>query len=63
VEDYTAPMMENEMDGANRDIQRLLGGTATTFANPCGQKSTLPRFIHGQRAAKQTGYFAAGNAA
>jgi peptidoglycan/xylan/chitin deacetylase (PgdA/CDA1 family) len=38
VENYTVGMMGEEMDGANADIERLLGVKATTFAYPCGEK-------------------------
>ena len=38
LEDYTLRKMEAELDGANAEIQRLLGVKAVTFAYPCGQK-------------------------
>lgn len=38
VENYTAAMIVKEMDGANADIQQMLGVTPTTFAYPCGEK-------------------------
>jgi peptidoglycan/xylan/chitin deacetylase (PgdA/CDA1 family) len=38
LENYTVAMMENEMDSANTDIERLLGVKPTTFAYPCGEK-------------------------
>jgi peptidoglycan/xylan/chitin deacetylase (PgdA/CDA1 family) len=38
LEDYTAAMIAKEMDGANAEIERLLGVKAVTFAYPCGQK-------------------------
>jgi len=38
LENYTVAMIEAEMDGANTDIERLLGVKPTTFAYPCGEK-------------------------
>jgi peptidoglycan-N-acetylglucosamine deacetylase len=38
LENYTAAMMEKELDGANTDTARLLGVKPTTFAYPCGEK-------------------------
>lgn len=38
LEDYTLERMAKELDGANADIERLLGVKAKTFAYPCGQK-------------------------
>jgi peptidoglycan/xylan/chitin deacetylase (PgdA/CDA1 family) len=38
LETYTVAMMENELDSANRDTERLLGVKPTTFAYPCGEK-------------------------
>jgi peptidoglycan/xylan/chitin deacetylase (PgdA/CDA1 family) len=38
LEDYTAEMMERELDGASANIARLLGIKPVTFAYPCGQK-------------------------
>jgi peptidoglycan/xylan/chitin deacetylase (PgdA/CDA1 family) len=38
LENYTLAMMEKELDGANAEIERLLGVKAVTFAYPCGQK-------------------------
>lgn len=38
LEEYTLSMMERELDGANAEIQRLLGVKPSTFAYPCGQK-------------------------
>ncbi|MGO9242554.1 MAG: polysaccharide deacetylase family protein [Bryobacteraceae bacterium] len=38
LENYTPAMIEAQMDGANAEIQRLLGVQAVTFAYPCGQK-------------------------
>lgn len=38
LETYTLAMMENEMDTANTDTERLLGVKPTTFAYPCGEK-------------------------
>jgi peptidoglycan-N-acetylglucosamine deacetylase len=38
LENYTAAMIANEMDGANADIERLIGVPSTTFAYPCGEK-------------------------
>lgn len=38
LEYYTLPMMEKELDGANVDIEKLLGVKPVTFAFPCGQK-------------------------
>ena len=37
LEDYTLAMIEKEIDGANMEIQRLLGVKPATFAYPCGQ--------------------------
>jgi peptidoglycan-N-acetylglucosamine deacetylase len=36
LEDYTPARMEEELLGANREIQALLGVTPQTFAYPCG---------------------------
>jgi peptidoglycan/xylan/chitin deacetylase (PgdA/CDA1 family) len=38
LENYTLPMMESELDSANRETERLLGVKPTTFAYPCGEK-------------------------
>lgn len=38
LENYTLSMMAAQLDGANAEIQRLLGVTPKTFAYPCGQK-------------------------
>jgi len=38
LENYTLAMMENELDGANADTERMLGVKPTTFAYPCGEK-------------------------
>lgn len=38
VENYTVAMIENEMDSANTDTERMLGVKPVTFAYPCGQK-------------------------
>ena len=38
LENYTLEMMEQEMDGANVGIEKLLGVKPSTFAYPCGQK-------------------------
>ena len=38
LEDFTEARMEAELDGANEDIQRLLGVKPLSFAYPCGQK-------------------------
>ncbi|MBZ5582111.1 MAG: polysaccharide deacetylase family protein [Acidobacteriia bacterium] len=38
LEDYTIPRIEEEMDGANAEIEHLLGVKPVTFAYPCGQK-------------------------
>jgi peptidoglycan/xylan/chitin deacetylase (PgdA/CDA1 family) len=38
LEDYTLDRMAQELDGANADLQRLLGVKAIDFAYPCGQK-------------------------
>jgi peptidoglycan-N-acetylglucosamine deacetylase len=38
LENYTLAMMESELDGANRETERLLGVTPATFAYPCGEK-------------------------
>jgi len=38
LEEYTLRMMERELDGANAEIQRVLGVKPVTFAYPCGQK-------------------------
>ena len=39
VENYTPAMIEAQMDGANAEIERLLGVKAVTFAYPCGGKT------------------------
>ena len=38
LEDYTLEMMATQLDGANFEIQDLLGVKPRTFAYPCGQK-------------------------
>src|SRR5206468_3457853 len=38
LEDYTLDMMATQLDGANAEIQDLLGVKPRTFAYPCGQK-------------------------
>ncbi len=38
LEDYTLEKIAAELDGANAEIQRLLGVKPRTFAYPCGQK-------------------------
>jgi peptidoglycan-N-acetylglucosamine deacetylase len=38
LEDYTLEMMAAQLDGANAEIQSLLGVKPRTFAYPCGQK-------------------------
>ena len=38
LEDYNLQMMAAQLDGANAEIQRLLGVKSRTFAYPCGQK-------------------------
>src|SRR2546429_8867624 len=38
LEDYTLEMMAAQLDGANAEIQDLLGVKPRTFAYPCGQK-------------------------
>ena len=38
LENYTPAMIEQQMDGANAEILRLVGVKAVTFAYPCGQK-------------------------
>ena len=38
LENYTLAMMEQEMDGANAETERMLGVKPTTFAYPCGEK-------------------------
>lgn len=38
LESYTVSMLEQELDGATANIQRLLGIKPMTFAYPCGQK-------------------------
>ena len=38
LETYTVAMIEAEMDGANADIERMLGVKPATFAYPCGEK-------------------------
>jgi peptidoglycan-N-acetylglucosamine deacetylase len=38
LENYTRAMIEEQMDGANAEIERLLGTRPTTFAYPCGEK-------------------------
>ena len=39
LEDYTLQRMAGELDGANDDLERLLGVKPVTFAYPCGQKT------------------------
>jgi peptidoglycan/xylan/chitin deacetylase (PgdA/CDA1 family) len=38
LEDYTLEMMAAQLDGANAEIESLLGVKPRTFAYPCGQK-------------------------
>jgi peptidoglycan/xylan/chitin deacetylase (PgdA/CDA1 family) len=38
LEDYSIARIDEEMDGATRDIEQLLGVKPVTFAYPCGQK-------------------------
>ncbi|MBI1941091.1 MAG: polysaccharide deacetylase family protein [Acidobacteria bacterium] len=38
LENYTLEMMAKELDGANAEIERLLGVKSVTFAYPCGLK-------------------------
>ena len=38
LEDYSLQMMAAQLDGANAEIERLLGVKARTFAYPCGLK-------------------------
>jgi peptidoglycan/xylan/chitin deacetylase (PgdA/CDA1 family) len=38
LEDFTLPSIAKEMDGANAEVERLLGVKPVTFAYPCGQK-------------------------
>jgi peptidoglycan-N-acetylglucosamine deacetylase len=38
LEDYTLEMMAAQLDGANAEVQDLLGVKPRTFAYPCGQK-------------------------
>lgn len=38
LEDYTLQMMTAQLDGANAEIERLLGVKPRTFAYPCGLK-------------------------
>jgi peptidoglycan-N-acetylglucosamine deacetylase len=38
LEDYTLEMMASQLDGANAEIENLLGVKPHTFAYPCGQK-------------------------
>lgn len=38
LENYSPTMIEEQMDGANAEIERLVGVKALTFAYPCGQK-------------------------
>jgi peptidoglycan/xylan/chitin deacetylase (PgdA/CDA1 family) len=38
LEEYTLAKLEADLNTADRDIQRLLGLKATTFAYPCGSK-------------------------
>jgi peptidoglycan/xylan/chitin deacetylase (PgdA/CDA1 family) len=38
LESYSLQVMAAQMDGANAQIQKLLGVTPKTFAYPCGQK-------------------------
>jgi len=37
LENYTVDQMNNELMEANKEIQKLLGVTCTSFAYPCGQ--------------------------
>ena len=37
LEDYTLERMEDELLGANAEIEKMLGIVPTTFAYPCGQ--------------------------
>jgi peptidoglycan-N-acetylglucosamine deacetylase len=39
LEDYSLQKMAKELDGANTDIQHMLGVKAMSFGYPCGQKS------------------------
>jgi peptidoglycan/xylan/chitin deacetylase (PgdA/CDA1 family) len=61
LEEYTAAKLEADIDASGREIERLLGVKATTFAYPCGSKfigrgvrtqSTVPmvarRFLAGR---------------
>ncbi len=38
LEDYTLATIAKELDGANAEVERLLGVKPVTFAYPCGQK-------------------------
>jgi peptidoglycan-N-acetylglucosamine deacetylase len=38
LEDYSLQMMAAQLDGANAEVERLLGVKPRTFAYPCGQK-------------------------
>lgn len=38
LEDFTEARMEADLDGASREIERLLGVKPVSFAYPCGQK-------------------------
>jgi len=38
LENYTPQMITEQMEGANAEIERLVGVKAVTFAYPCGQK-------------------------
>ena len=38
LEEYTVTKLEADLNTADRDIERLLGVKATTFAYPCGSK-------------------------
>jgi peptidoglycan-N-acetylglucosamine deacetylase len=38
IEDYTLARMEEELDGATRETERMLGVKPSTFAYPCGEK-------------------------
>jgi peptidoglycan-N-acetylglucosamine deacetylase len=38
LEDYNLQMMAVQLDGANAEVERLLGVKPRTFAYPCGQK-------------------------
>jgi len=38
LENYTLERMAKELDGANADIERMLGVRAVNFGYPCGQK-------------------------